>query len=223
MSSQHYEKILLTKQDLAHVYKQFVYAAQTKIRHHLPGSDSHDPLKIEVENIVNDYLAQVFEMAKHALVVDGQDLGSSEVSIKELLSLTPTEEVVPFDAEVNQRLRSVIQAVEKETTEVTRLRRELPQQARDAYEQLVAATDQEVTAVIAELGESDALAELPTYDETVPHSAEIVDELLASVDALHRLKSLLPRQKAQLASLSQTIQFLEDSYKKQQAETRAYV
>lgn len=151
MSANHYQKILLSKQDLAYLYLQFVAAANAKISHHLPASDSLDPLRIEVENIVNNHLGEAFEMAKLAFVVDGHDLGELAVSVHELLALRPSEEVVPFDTELNTRLRAVIQQVERETTEVTRLRRELPQQARDAYEALVSATDAEVTAMIKEM------------------------------------------------------------------------
>lgn len=220
-ASQHYEKILLTKQDLAHVYRPFVVAAQNKIKQHLPVSDSHDPLQIAVENLVNEHLAAVFEMAKSALIVDGHDLGEEDISIKELLSLKPTEEVVPFDTDLNQKLRSIIQSVEQETTEVTRLRRELPQQARDAYEALVSATDQEVTSIIKDLAK-DEQVQLPTMEETIPNADELVDEFLQCVTQLHALKSTLPTHQAQLDLLNQTIQFLENSYKKQQAEGEAF-
>lgn len=215
---QHYEKILLTKQDLAHVYRQFVDSAQTKIKHYLPVSDSNDPLQIEVENLVNEHLAEVFEMAKSALIVDGHDLGQEDVSIKDLLSLKPTEEVVPFDTDLNQKLRLIIQNVEKETTEVTRLRRELPQRARDAYESLVANTDQEVTTLIKELNDYETPQKLPSLLDTIPKSEELADEFLQSVLKLHALKNFLPKHRAQLDSLNQTIQFLEDSYRKQESE-----
>lgn len=222
-ANQHYEKISLTKQDLSHVYKQFVLSAQKKIRHHLPVSDSHDPLQIEVENIVNEHLAQVFEMAKSALYVDGHDLGEESIMISDLLSLKPTEEVMPFDTELNQRLRLVIQQVERETTEVTRLRRELPQQAKDAYESLVTNTDFEVTALIKELTQDEMDPQnLPSESEIIPNASEITSELLESIRNLYALKTGLSKQKAQLTSLNHTIQFLEESYSKQEREAKLY-
>lgn len=222
-ANQHYEKISLTKQDLSHVYKQFVISAQKKIKHHLPVSDSHDPLQIEVENIVNEHLAQVFEMAKSALFVDGHDLGEESILIKDLLSLKPTEEVMPFDAELNQKLRLVIQEVERETTEVTRLRRELPQQAKDAYESLVTNTDYEVTALIKELTRDDMeVPNLPRESEIIPDANGITSELLESVRNLYALKTGLSKQKAQLDSLNHTIQFLEESYSNQEREAKLY-
>lgn len=221
-ANQHYEKILLSKQDLAHLYRQFVLASQAKIKHHLPVSDSHDPLRVEVENIITDHLAEAFEMAKLAFIVDGRDLGDDEVSIRDILSLQPSEEVVPFDTQLNHKLRSIIQQVEKETTEVTRLRRELPQQARDAYESLVSTTDHEVTAIISELADSIPVVKqrIPTVEETVPNLTEIVGELQESVRSLYELKTTLPLHQAQLDSLNQTMQFLEDNYRRQQAEAR---
>lgn len=221
-ANQHYEKILLSKQDLAHLYRQFVVASHAKIEHHLPVSDRHDPLRIEVENIVNDHLAEAFEMAKLAFVVDGRDLGEDDVLIRELLSLQPSEEVLPFDTELNHKLRSIIQQVEKETTEVTRLRRDLPQQAKDAYELLVSATDQEVTTIIKELSDSVPLQEeaVPSFEETVPNANEIVGELEESIKSLYELKTALPKHQAQLNSLNETIQFLQDNYNRQQAEAR---
>lgn len=220
-ASQHYDKIVLSKQDLVHLYRHFAEAANAKIQHHLPVSDRHDPLRVEVENIVTEYLAEAFEMAKLAFIVDGRDLGESDVSVRDLLSLQPSEEVVPFDAELNLKLRSIIQQVEKETTEVTRLRRELPQQARDAYDLLVATTDHEVTAIIKSLAESVPESEqtFPSVEETVPNCEEIVGELEESVRALYELKTSLPGHQAQLDSLNQTIQFLEDNYKRQTTNT----
>lgn len=217
MSAQHYDKIVLSKQDLAHLYRQFLAASRAKILHHLPVSDRLDPLRVEVENIVNDHLAAAFEMAKLAFIVDGRDLAEENVLIRDILALQPLEEVVPFDTELNQKLRSVIQLVEKETTEVTRLRRELPQQARDAYESLVAATDHEVTSIIKELADSDlGDLEVPSMEETIPNGDAIVADLEESVRVLAGLKSALPNQRAQLDSLDQTIRFLEDNYRRQQ-------
>lgn len=219
MSAQHYDKIVLSKQDLAHLYRQFLVASQAKIQHHLPVSDRHDPLRVEVENIVNDNLAAAFEMAKLAFIVDGRDLAEENVLIRDILALQPLEEVVPFDTELNQKLRAVIQLVEKETTEVTRLRRELPQQARDAYESLVASTDQEVTSIIKELADVEReMVDIPTREETIPNADGIVQDLEESIKSLAGLKSALPRQQAQLDSLDQTITFLEESYRRQQAE-----
>ncbi|GEQ72808.1 hypothetical protein JCM33374_g6496 [Metschnikowia sp. JCM 33374] len=147
---EHFTKISLTKQELAHVYRQFFYASQAKIKQMLPGCTPHDEFSTQIQNTISKHLERTFEMAKHAMVVDGRDLAAHDVSVHDLLSIQERHEVVPFDVELNQQLRDLVETVEEETTEVTRLRRELPQQARDTYEQLVMATDEQVTAIVKE-------------------------------------------------------------------------
>lgn len=221
-ANQHYEKISLSKQDLAYLYRQFVDASKAKIEQNLPNAGPLDPLQVEVENIINDYLAEAFEMAKLAFIVDGHDLGEESTLFREILLLKPSEEVLPLDHELNQKLRSIIQQVELETTEVTRLRRELPQQAKDAYEQLVSTADREVTAIVKDLSKSVPDEEKPKYsfEETIPHSAEITEELEESIKMLYELKMALPAHQAQLNSLNDTIQFLQNNYERQQSEVR---
>lgn len=220
MSATHYEKLLLSRQDLTHVYEQLINAAQSKISQALPLSGPHDSLRIQVENQVIEDLTQVFEHAKLAFIIDGNDMAESQTSIQDLLSLQPVEEVVPFDTELNKKLRSVLQNVELETTEVTRLRRELPQQARDAYESLVTSTDQEVTAVVSALSEHPEPEELEPFEQVIPDHDVILSELAASIQNLQKLKNILPAQRAQLDTLTDTAEFLEKVNQMQREETR---
>lgn len=223
-ASLHYEKIALSKQELTHVYKQFVDAAQKKYEQHLPVSDRHDPLQIEVKNLVNETFAEVFEMAKWALVVDGLDFGEEDVSIKEFLLLKPTEEVMPFDTQLNLKLRALIQDVEKETTEVTRLRRELPGRAKDAYELLISATDEEVTSIIKSLNDKHETSQEPESHpdllETIPSARDLISDYEESIGRLSALKNDLPRQLAQVESWNSTVEFLEDRRQQEQTEKR---
>ncbi|KAF3988079.1 hypothetical protein FT663_02650 [Candidozyma haemuli var. vulneris] len=223
-ASSHYEKIALTKQELAHVYKQFVDAAQKKYEQHLPVSGRHDPLQIEVENSVNEMFAEVFEMAKWALIVDGNDFAENDISMKEFLSLRPTEEVMPLDTQLNSKLRTVIQEVEKETTEVTRLRRELPERAKDAYESLISSTDEDVTAFIKNLNEKYETSQEdeihPELLETIPSAQDLLSDYEESIARLSALKNELPRQLAQMESWNSTIEFLEERREQQQAEKK---
>lgn len=221
-ASLHHEKIALTKKELMYVYKQFVEAAHSKYSQHLPGSDRHDPLQIEVENLVNETFAEVFEMAKWALVVDGLDFSQENISIKELLLLKPTEEVMPFDTELNLNLRTLIQQVEKETTEVTKLRRELPDRARDAYELLISTTDEEVTSIIKELNEEykerSKSAENRDLKEVIPSANDLICDYEESIERLSALKKALPEQLAQVESWNNTVDFLEERHQQQQME-----
>lgn len=222
-SYQHYNKILLSKQDLRHVYLQFAEALRAKIQHYLPGSNRQDPLQVQVENILNQHIIEVFELAKYSLVVDGKDLADEKVSIQELLHLQPTEEVVPFDTDLNQSLRSLIEAVEQETTEVTRLRRELPLQARDAYEQLVSTTDDEVTRMFAEAKDVDSSPEPSPDSEALLAllgltASELREEFLDSIKNLSYLQSELPLHTASIKTLNDTLEFLAEAHETQKRE-----
>lgn len=122
MESTH-QKLQLTKQDLKYVYNQILNEIIGKLNLHLPTSDN-DPMKNKVTNMLHDYLKEVFEMAKHGMVVDGVDMGSSKATgIADLLSLKPKERTEPFDFELNSQLREILQDIEHETIEVTNLRK----------------------------------------------------------------------------------------------------
>lgn len=212
-ASKHYEKISLTKQDLAHVYKQFIAAVQDKSEHFMPVSERDDPLRIDVENLVNDTITEVFEMAKWALIVDGHDFNRENISIKDVLLLQPTEEVMPFDTQLNLTLRELIQEVERETTEVTKLRRELPDRAKDAYELLVTATDQEVTTVLEELSseyQNKDPEPLPTMERTIPNADNLIKDFEESIARLTALKNDLPEHSTRMTSWGKTMDLLDE-------------
>lgn len=209
-ASKHYEKISLTKQDLAHVYKQFINAVQDKAEHFMPVSGRDDPLRVDVENLVIETITEVFEMAKWAIIVDGNDFSQEDLSVKDVLLLQPTEEVMPFDTQLNLTLRGLIQEVERETTEVTRLRRELPERAKDAYDLLVTTTDQEVTALLKSLNEADEAEEpSPELETTVPNADDLTKNYEESILRLQALKRDLPEQITTMGSWGQTMEFLD--------------
>lgn len=223
-ASLHYEKIALSKQELTQIYKQFVDAAQKKYKKHLPEAGHNDPLQIEVENLVNETFIEVFEMAKWGLVVDGREFTDDEVSMRDILLLNPTEEVMPLDTQLNLKLRSLIQEVEKETTEVTKLRRELPERAKDAYELLISTTDEEVTSIIKELNEKYEISQEdeihPELLETIPSARDLLSDYEESIARLAALKSTLPKEFAQVESWKNTVTFLEENQQQQQAESK---
>ncbi|KAJ8142750.1 hypothetical protein OY671_004115 [Metschnikowia pulcherrima] len=243
---EHYSKISLTKRELAHVYRQLFYAAQTKIQQTLPGCEPHDQFSTQVQNIINKRIEDTFERAKYALIVDGMDMANDDTSISELFAIRPNEEVVPFDTALNQQLRDLIEHVERETTEVTRLRRELPQQARAAYEQLVADTDAQVTEIVKaiENGEDrkgvhindavngseakdDKFKEIETALENgrspVPNAEAIKERLSASIDNLYAYKNELPSLGSEIRSLAETVDVLMQIYEKSRKEPQVYV
>lgn len=235
---QHYRKILLSKRELAHVYRNIFYASQDKINQIVPGSTPYDDFVIRIQNIISEDLETTFDMARHALIVDGSDLANENVPINELLSVQETEEVVPFDAELNQELRDLIEMVEIETTEVTQLRRELPQQARDVYEHLVRATDQQVTEIIKECSENNKNLELSKTDLGLDDDTNFSKVLLIAnghspilqkdtvrakfekaIENIYQVKQEFPLLQSHFDNLDKTTELLLSIQRKQRAET----
>ncbi|ODV80751.1 Mis14-domain-containing protein [Suhomyces tanzawaensis NRRL Y-17324] len=206
-----YEKIALSKQDLRHVYSQVLQLTTAKLDLHLPTSDN-DPLKNKVAGVLDEFLLGAFELAKSGLVVDGHAIDDG--SIHELLSLKRKETVEPFDLAINTRLREVLLQVEQETIELTKLRRELPAKARGAYQELVRRTDGELSSILAGLeAEEDE-----DFEVSVPNIGEISSEYEKHVLMLNDLKKTIPERKAELDRYDETLRFLEEAYRRQEAE-----
>lgn len=218
-ANQNYEKLQLSKQDLRYLFSQLRNDITSKLDYHVPGSGPRDPLKMEVENQLNQFLLETFEMAKNAMVIDGHDLQDQEIPVKELLSLENMEEVAPFDTELNNSLREIIGEVERETTEMTRLRRELPKKSRNAYSKLISDTDMNVTMALTNLEteseEQEEKAEFTNESklkEIIPRIDHIIEDYQQSLLLLNESKKTIPERRAELESLDESIQFLEASY-----------
>lgn len=202
----HYAKILLSKQQLIDVYKQLKRALETKLLLHLPNCSTHDPYRIEVENVLNEHLTDVLNSTKDALIVDGIDLGEHNISIEEILALESHVEVAPYDPSLNLKLRLVLQEVETQTTKVTRLRRELPLQAKDAYEHLISTADQELKSYVEELD----LPVPPSY--TLNPQSEESKSLGESIINLCEIRKSLPLQESKIRAFNQVVEFLGKVY-----------
>ena len=81
-----------------------------------------------------------------------------------MLSLKSKEKIEPFDFELNAQLRDVLEHVEQETIQVSKLRRELPSRARETYDNLISNTDKDVSTILAEL-DSELQQELHNDDD----------------------------------------------------------
>jgi kinetochor protein Mis14/NSL1 len=216
MNTNDYETIQLTKQDLRYLHGQIYENTASKLDLHLPTSPN-DPLKSNVAVALDDFLLDVFEMALDALVVDGSAIeppvGGPESRrdvVAALLALDSSEQKTePFDFELNAELRKVIQQVEEETVEVTRYRRELPQDSRNAYEELVGKTDAEVTELLRQIDHAEAAPVVP--GELDPERAQLIErDYYESLQRLVKLNQVLPEQRADISRLAETILFLED-------------
>ncbi|CAH6720985.1 kinetochore-associated protein Nsl1p [[Candida] jaroonii] len=167
-----HEKLQMTKQDLIFVYNQLLGSIIPKIETHLPQKDH---IRDEVLDLLHDFLIEVFEDAKHAMVVDGIDLNKSNTSIQDVLSIKPREKTEPFNIEENDKLRNILKSFEEETIEVTRLRKKIPQDISDVFDSIINDTDAEVTQILNELDNEDK-TEDANQDEVQDHNADIGKE-----------------------------------------------
>lgn len=165
-----YEKLQLSKQDLKYIYTQLLHNILGKLDLHLPTSDN-DPLKTTVTNLLHEYLKEVFETAKHAMVIDGVDMALKRANtISDLLSLKTREKTESFDFELNSQLKDLLQQIEQETIEVTDLRKNIPQEFGVKYELVVADTDKLVTEFLTSLDQLLNDQQLP--EESKPETDE---------------------------------------------------
>lgn len=222
-----YEKLQLSKQDLRYLYGQILNNTTSKLDLHLPTSNN-DPLKTKVANLLDDFILDAFEMAKQSIMIDGYDMSGRKnpKPISELLSLKSKEKIEPFDFELNAQLRDVLEHVEQETIQVSKLRRELPSRARETYDNLISNTDKDVSTILAEL-DSELQQELHSDDDEpdkdgsslIPRIDSIVDDYQQAFLLLNNLKRKIPEQKSELDKLDETIQLLETAYRRQQSES----
>lgn len=223
-----YEKLQLSKQDLRYLYGQILNNTTSKLDLHLPTSNN-DPLKTKVANLLDDFILDAFEMAKQSIMIDGYDMSGRKnpKPISELLSLKSKEKIEPFDFELNAQLRDVLEHVEQETLQVSKLRRELPSRARETYDDLISNTDKDVSTILAEL-DSELQQELHNDDDDetgkddlslMPRIDSIVEDYQQAFLILNNLKRKIPEQKSELDKLDETIQLLETAYRRQQSES----
>jgi kinetochor protein Mis14/NSL1 len=223
-----YEKLQLSKQDLRYLYGQILNNTTSKLDLHLPTSNN-DPLKTKVANLLDDFIIDAFEMAKQSIMIDGYDMSGRKnpKPISELLSLKSKEKIEPFDFELNAQLRDVLEHVEQETIQVSKLRRELPSRARETYDNLISNTDKDVSTILAEL-DSELQQELHNDDDDetgkddlslMPRIDSIVEDYQQAFLILNNLKRKIPEQKSELDKLDETIQLLETAYRRQQSES----
>ncbi|CUM50187.1 unnamed protein product [Debaryomyces tyrocola] len=221
-----YEKLQLSKQDLRYLYGQILNNTTSKLDLHLPTSNN-DPLKTKVANLLDDFILDAFEMAKQSIMIDGYDMSGRKnpKPISELLSLKSKEKIEPFDFELNAQLRDVLEHVEQETIQVSKLRRDLPSRARETYDSLISDTDKDVSTILAEL-DSELQQELHNDDDEpgkddslIPRIDSIVEDYQQAFLILNNLKRKIPEQKSELDKLDETIQLLETAYRRQQSES----
>lgn len=212
MQHDNHDKLALSSQDLSWVYGQVLSSMTAKLDLHLPTSNS-DPLKRRVAGMLEEFVQELFEMVKNAMVVDGQDMGRRSGPVSDMIRFKPREKTEPFDFELNSELRDLLEQVEKETIKVSTLRKDVPARVKLAYQLLIESTDLLVSRILAEVdaagdGEDDAM---PTNDTFLGLDA-VASDYEAAVLALAKLNQSLPEQRAGLAKLDSTVTYLQKQY-----------
>ncbi|KAA8910383.1 hypothetical protein TRICI_004181 [Trichomonascus ciferrii] len=192
-----HNKLQLVSEDVKFLKSQFHESAETKLDLHLPTEDS---LKTRVRQLVEEFIHETFELARHSMVVNGVDMSTRDTLVD---SLQKEEVVEPFDVELNEKLRHLYAEVDERTLEVTELRRQIPNQASEIYKQKLKE-------------EQDLLDQaLPTEDQSTDNDEAVslpVDRIQTDYeDTLQLIKSLsksVPELYSDLNELQEVINFL---------------
>lgn len=213
-------KLDVTVEQLRSVYGQLYDALDEKARLHLPAEDREDQdhVRREVGLQLQEFLAQVMEMASSSVRVVNSDNPGGKMSVGELISKSQEPYVEPFDLELNERVRQAYQEWEDQTVRVAQLRSNAPQQvnqayqaARDSYlEQLDARIDQlpaQGHAGVALSGASDASA---TETQDLKFWQDSADQYAESLTRLRDAQNRIPQTRSEIARMKNLVAYLED-------------
>lgn len=193
-----HDKLQLVGEDVKFLKSQFHESAETKLDLHLPTEDS---LKTRVRELVEEFIHETFELARHSMVVNGVDMTTQATLVD---SLKKEEVVEPFDVELNEKLRNVYAEVDERTLEVTELRRQIPSQVNEIYRQKLRE-------------EQDLLDQaLPNEDQSAENGEEPISLAIGRIqtdyeDTLQLTQSLsksVPELYSDLNELQEIIDFL---------------
>lgn len=222
-----HEKLQMTKQDLIFVYNQLLGSIIPKIETHLPQKDH---IRDEVLDLLHDFLIEVFEDAKHAMIVDGIDLSANNSSIQDVLSIKPREKTEPFNIEENDKLRDILKSFEEETIEVTKLRKKIPQDISSVFDSIIDSTDAEVTQILNELEDKDTpdkenneednndqeskdnKEEDKGEDKEEDTKNQMINDYEQHLIKLLELKEQIPKQLSEIDRLNEITVFLQNKY-----------
>lgn len=196
----------------------FVYTyARERLDKHLPEEAEHnDQFKNMVFDRLSHAMIESFDWAKESLVIDGQD---ETESVANIIRLESKETVAPLDTEVNAELRKLINEVEQETIEVTRLRKRLPLELKRQYQDLLTLTDQEVSAMLNDIDnqvDEDIIEEdrLPKFEDM----DALVDDYENSSAILSDLKHSISKTCGEISKIDETLNFLDKAYQQRQLQ-----
>lgn len=212
LTNQDHEKINILSLDLRLIYNNLVQDAQSRLDLHLPSYDN-DHMKSQIDENLRGFLLDVFSMALSSLVIDGDHKTlSTPLSGNELagiLTLKPAEVVEPFDVSLNSQLREVLENVEKETTALAMLRKELPALSEAHFKAMTESVDERVATLTRDIDAADDPDDYENENENdlqlrhrlnalIPDLNQAAEDYKQHITDLSRLKSLVPELQGNL-------------------------
>ncbi|KAF3931674.1 hypothetical protein ABW19_dt0200248 [Dactylella cylindrospora] len=130
--------------------------SRDKLAQHFPASENSNPkdeaYRKRVEELVAEYVRRTFDLANQNISINGNDIGN----VESVLKAEEEDQYEPYDDSLRVRVNELIAQVGKATTEVTKLRREVPKKAANNYaKKLLADVDKEAAMAEAALGDDD--------------------------------------------------------------------
>ncbi|EOD48993.1 putative kinetochore protein mis14 protein [Neofusicoccum parvum UCRNP2] len=133
MDSTHRRVELQSAADMTYLIASAKRAARAKIDLHLPPSAApeggEDVLRRRVEELVDEYIRNVFAGARHGISVNGIEAAAAGEVEEEV-----TEDFEPIDSRLVDKIRQFEAQKETLTEKVADLRRDAPKKAAAAYE-----------------------------------------------------------------------------------------
>lgn len=199
MSKNLQEKLRLQARDVKYLQDSLIADAHDKLNLHLPQTEAteNDPLRQEIESLIEQFVYNTFENARHSIILDDipETTKNRSVPLRQLIS-EPKEEVEPFDFALNEKLRDIYRRVEDETLKVTALRRQVPEQSRLKLQEMLESTKQQVDAL-----ESAAAAENLTPDQSMFES--VVQDTTEQEDEIPRIETISQDYQGYLLQLAE--------------------
>ncbi|OQE17155.1 hypothetical protein PENFLA_c025G09085 [Penicillium flavigenum] len=139
MAAPHYRKVeLQSPADFTYLYANTVALSRRKLDLYFPpsatDSDTPDPMRERVRELVDDYINQTFESASTSISINGIDSTSPQFPFPAAFT-APTEQVEyePYDTELASRVTSLYAQLESLNTTVAQQRRDAPKRAAKEY------------------------------------------------------------------------------------------
>ncbi|KAL8909312.1 MAG: hypothetical protein Q9207_000322 [Kuettlingeria erythrocarpa] len=134
----HHRKIdLQSPADLAYLQSNIKLAAQQKLDLAIPSAatptNETDTFRPQVQQLVQEYIAQTLSLALPSLAINGLDAETSMLADANTNEVEDESNYEAYDPRLAEKLRTLYRQLEWENTRVAELRREAPGAAARAY------------------------------------------------------------------------------------------